>query len=123
MMKTATKTALALVLVPLMATASFAGNGKGQGQGKGHVKNMGAIAKDCPPGLAKKNPPCIPPGHAKPRLGDHLDDYEYRRFTDYDRYRLDPRYRYYRVGEMIYRADPTTFKVLEVIGLMDELLR
>ncbi|MCK8464424.1 hypothetical protein MUY35_11220 [Aliiroseovarius sp. S1339] len=122
-MKTATKTTLALVLVPLMATASFAGNGKGHGQGKGYAKNMGATAKGCPPGLAKKNPPCIPPGHAKPTVGDYIDDYTYRRFTDYDRYRLDPNYRYYRVGEMIYRADPTTFRVLEVIGLMDDLLR
>ena len=24
-----------------------------------------AVAKDCPPGLAKKNPPCVPPGQAK----------------------------------------------------------
>ncbi|WP_275394171.1 hypothetical protein [Aliiroseovarius sp. Z3] len=122
-MKAATKTAMALVLIPLIATAGFAGNGKGHGQGKGKVKHTGAITRGCPPGLAKKNPPCIPPGLARPRVGDDLEHYDYYRFTDYDRYRLDPRYRYYRVGEMIYRADPTTFKVLEVIGLMDELLR
>ncbi|MCK8483289.1 hypothetical protein MUY21_04490 [Aliiroseovarius sp. S2029] len=124
-MKTATNTALALVLIPLLATAGFAGNGNGKAKGHGQAKRMhgGAIVQNCPPGLAKKNPPCVPPGLAKPRVGDHLDDYDYYRFTDYDRYRLDPNYRYYRVGEMIYRADPTTFKVLEVIGLMDELLR
>src|SRR5688572_25199109 len=23
------------------------------------------VRRNCPPGLAKKNPPCIPPGHAK----------------------------------------------------------
>ena len=122
-MKTITKVALVLVLVPLMATASLAGNGKGHGKVKGNASNKGVATKWCPPGLAKKNPPCIPPGLAKPRIGDDLDDYEYYHFTDYDRYRLDPSYRYYRVGEMIYRADPTTFRILEVIGLMDELLR
>ncbi|NDW54806.1 excinuclease ABC subunit A [Aliiroseovarius sp. PrR006] len=96
-----------------MAGASFAGNGKGNGVGNG----------GCPPGLAKKNPPCVPPGLAKPKEGDYVHDYDYRPITDYDRYRLDPEYSYYRVGEMIYRADPTTFQILEIIGLMDELLR
>jgi hypothetical protein len=112
-MKAPLKAALILSLLPLMAGASFAGNGKGNGVGNG----------GCPPGLAKKNPPCVPPGLAKPKEGDYVHDYDYRRITDYDRYRLEPQYSYYRVGEMIYRADPTTFQILEIIGLMDELLR
>ncbi|WP_424942384.1 hypothetical protein [Aliiroseovarius crassostreae] len=109
------KAALILALVPLMATATLAG--------KGHGKAKGYGVGGCPPGLAKKNPPCVPPGHAKPKRGDYLYDQRFERITDYDRYRLDPRHSYYRVGELIYRADPTTFKVLEVIGLVDELLR
>ncbi|UWQ08254.1 hypothetical protein [Aliiroseovarius crassostreae] len=116
-MKAPLKAALILALLPLMATASLAGNGKGHGKAKGYG------AGGCPPGLAKKNPPCVPPGLAKPKVGDRLDDYEYSVFDDYDRYRLDRRHSYYRVGELIYRADPTTFKVLELIGAVDQILR
>ncbi|SPF78537.1 hypothetical protein ALP8811_02464 [Aliiroseovarius pelagivivens] len=112
-MKAPLKAALILALLPLTVGAAWAGNGKAKGHG----------AAGCPPGLAKKNPPCVPPGLAKPKEGDYVHDYDYLPFTDYDRYQLDPRYSYYRVGEMIYRADPTTFRILEVIGLMDALLR
>ncbi|MDA5093260.1 hypothetical protein O2N63_04090 [Aliiroseovarius sp. KMU-50] len=116
-MKTLTKAALILALVPMMATASFAGNGKGHGKAKGYG------AGGCPPGLAKKTPSCVPPGLAKPKVGDRLGDYDYIVFDDYDRYQLDRRHSYYRVGELIYRADPNTFQVLEVIGLVDQILR
>lgn len=116
-MKTLTKAALMLALVPMLATASLAGNGKGNGKANGY--GVGG----CPPGLAKKNPPCVPPGLAKPKEGDYLHDYEYEHITDYDRYHLDYDHSYYRVGELIYRADPETFQVLELIGIMDELLR
>ena len=118
-MKTLTKAALILALVPFMASASLAGNGNGKGHGKAKGYGVGG----CPPGLAKKNPPCVPPGLVKPKVGDRLSDYDYIVFDDYDRYRLDRRHRYYRVGELIYRADPETFQVLEVIGIVDRLLR
>ena len=45
----------------------------------------GALAKkDCPPGLAKKNPPCVPPGLAKKgvRADDGDRDYVRRRDDD-----------------------------------------
>ena len=67
----------------------------------------------CPPGLAKKNPPCIPPGQAK-KLGgyDRYDDdryYDRVRDDNHDR-RDDDRYVYhdrydtyydYRIGEYV----------------------
>lgn len=73
-----------------------------------------AFAKDrgCPPGLAKKNPPCVPPGQAK-KQGysdrDHRDD---RRGDDWV-YRGDriigPDGRIYRVGDRL----PGGYIVLE----------
>lgn len=38
----------------------------------------GAAARDCPPGLAKKNPPCIPPGLVRTAAPDTIDDYDGR---------------------------------------------
>ena len=80
------------------ALAKNNGNGHGNGQGKSkakwensesydHGSRKGArgdrdilrdyvldhYRKNCPPGLAKKNPPCIPPGQAKKfGVGEYL---------------------------------------------------
>ncbi len=90
----------------------------------------------CPPGLAKKNPPCVPPGLAKKRYDDHTryrDHYRYRTGDridrDYiilrhpERYRLDPRQTYYRVGDSIYRVDRETRKVLDFVGAAAALMQ
>lgn len=106
-MKTLITTLALAVVLATGASDAMAKNNNRSGNGVG---NGG-----CPPGLAKKNPPCIPPGHS-------LRDYDYERIYDYDRYRLDRRHSYYRVGELIYRADPDTFKILEVIGAVDDIL-
>ena len=106
-MKTMITTLAMAVVLTAMAPEAMAGNGKGRGNGVG---NGG-----CPPGLARKNPPCIPPGHS-------LRSYDYERIYDYDRYGLDRRGSFYRVGQLIYRADSDTFKILEVIGAVDDIL-
>ena len=60
-------------LFPLIAEAQGNGNGRGND------------AQNCPPGLAKKNPPCVPPGQARQgvtaeewmnrhALGDYVSD-------------------------------------------------
>lgn len=51
-------------------------------------KSKGQIARHCPPGLAKKNPPCVPPGLAK-KGGTgfergHDDDHYRHRDDDHD---------------------------------------
>jgi len=70
----------------------------------------------CPPGLAKKNPPCVPPGQAKKaRVGDHYYDYEYKRVD-----RHDDRYDFYRIGDVVVSADRKTGRILH---LFDELGR
>lgn len=114
-MHTLIKYALTATLISVIASGAHAGNGKNSGKGYG--------VGGCPPGLANKNPPCIPPGQARPKVGDDLKDYDYLPLTDRHLYRLDDAYSYYRVGELIYRIDPETFRILEVIGLLDDLLR
>lgn len=91
----------------------------------------------CPPGLAKKAVPCVPPGQAKKGLvydHDHDRDvvirYELgdRILTDYtrlrypDRYGLDRSNTYYRVGDYLYRVDPETKQVLDLVGLVAQVL-
>ena len=125
--------ALALVAAPAEAKP---------GKGKGH-KNQGAYSQDvrypaygyqeargCPPGLAKKGNGCLPPGQAKKRLAigsRYVGDYGYRQYgyndlPPYvrDRY-LDGRpdyydnYNYYYDQGYLYRVDPTTQVVEQII--------
>lgn len=104
-----------------------------------------AAPKGCPPGLAKKNAACMPPGQAKKmdirRDHDHDRDrdreevrviHHYQVGDRYDgdriiirdpsRYGLSPAYTYYRNDDIIYRVDPETRQVLNVIGAISSLL-
>lgn len=77
----------------------------------------------CPPGLMKKNPPCVPPGQAKKYYrGDVIPD-----FRSYDRLRYreyglpypgDDR-RYIRIGNDAYLIAEATQRVIEVINLLN----
>ena len=80
----------------------------------------------CPPGLAKKNPACVPPGQAKRmfREGQRVPA-NYGYYTPYDnipvdyrtRYNLDDDYRYITRDRFIYEVDPLTSLVRRIIGL------
>ena len=77
----------------------------------------------CPPGLAKKNPPCIPPGQVGKsyRIGDRYEHDGYWRNEDRTRYglpRLPPGESYYRVGDSFLRVDDDTRLVLELIEVL-----
>jgi hypothetical protein len=85
---------------------------------------------DCPPGLAKKNPPCVPPGLAKKgiaydwRLGDRLTG-DYRLTRDWGRYDLPPleqRLAYAILSDHILRVDRDTLEVLAIVRLLDRVL-
>lgn len=141
------------ILMTLCAAAALAlptgvqaKNNNGNGHGAAHA------AADCPPGLAKKNPPCVPPGLAKKHTDDQVryddgrDDgyedgyrdgyadgvYDYRAgdrisgdyvvVRDPARYGLDPAATYYRVGDGIYQVDRETQQILTVVGLASQLL-
>lgn len=140
-MKLASRLAAAgLVLATLGAAPAMAdpGNGKGHGNGNGkkHARyghdqgkhgdyhGRSNYVADCPPGLAKKNPPCIPPGQARKygnRVGDTLRVGDYIVIRDPHRYDLEQRrgWDYYRDDDRIYRVDSGTRKVLAVMNLID----
>lgn len=114
--------AMAAVLLSAPAVAEHP-----HGKGKGHGNHAHA-AYDCPPGLAKKNPPCVPPGQARKddrrhylRVGDVLRVGDYVVIRDPRQLNLETRdgWRYYRDGDRAYRVDPDTRKVLAVIELID----
>lgn len=81
----------------------------------------------CPPGLAKKNPPCIPPGQAKKfSRGDYIPDHVRYEIIRYDRYGLAPPpqgHRYIRIGRDAYLIAEGTQRVIEAINLFDAATR
>lgn len=81
-------------------------------------------AKGCPPGLAKKNPPCIPPGQAKQayRIGDSLPD-GFIVIRTPSRYGLDPRRTYYERNGYVIQVDRETGKILNLIGAIADLMQ
>jgi len=109
------------------------GNGKGKGKGKGNdvVKvydghgHVGYGTGGCPPGLAKKNNGCLPPGQAKKLYnigqrwpGNYGYAWNYNQIP-YDlrtRYNFDPNYRYYYGDGYVYRVDPATMLVSQVVS-------
>lgn len=120
---------LILVVIATLAMgtgAALAGNDKGKG-----ARHSGpGIIANCPPGLAKKNPPCVPPGQAKKAYSAHRPHYnvgdrinsDYRIIRDIDRYGLPNGQLYYLVGREVFRISPDTGRVLAFIGLVDALL-
>ena len=97
----------ALILLP--ALHAEAGNHKNK---SGH----------CPPGLAKKNPPCVPPGQAKKyKRGDYITR-DYSRIKNPEKYGLKRGETYYRAGDYVYRVDRETREVIDLIGAVGAVL-
>lgn len=130
----------AVVLVATgTALPAFADPGRGNGNGKGahngnhqlrvhraNRDNDRRYVADCPPGLAKKNPPCIPPGQVRnrdyyPRVGDNFRSDDYIVIRDPRRYDLEDRrgWSYYRDDNHIYRVDNGSRRVLAVLNLIE----
>ena len=98
----------------------------GHGHGNGYV---GYGVGGCPPGLAKKNNGCLPPGQAKKlynvgqrfRLGyGGINPYGYNQIP-YDlrsRYGFDPYDRYYYGDGYVYRVDPRTMLIEQVVSAL-----
>lgn len=83
-------------------------------------------AGNCPPGLAKKSPACVPPGQAKKhypqyRIGDRVTG-DYVIVDRPGRYGLDPNQTYFRIGDNIFRVNRQTAEVLDFIGAASALL-
>jgi hypothetical protein len=110
-------------------TAAYAKPGNGHGNSRGvalvHGKGHGATGYGvggCPPGLAKKG--CVPPGQAKKLFGvGQRVPYGYNGLTRYgalpysvrSRYQLDPYSRYIYRDDYLYRVDPATMVVSQIL--------
>ena len=79
--------------------------------------------RHCPPGLAKKNPACVPPGLAKQsyNVGERMTG-DYILLANPQDYGM-PDGTYYANDGYLYRVDPDTLEVLAIMGLVDQLLR
>lgn len=137
----------ALVALPAAAEAKN-GNGHGNGKGNGNGGFWGSSSKwqdadkpkskkndkdilrsyviahykrNCPPGLAKKNPPCIPPGQAKKYgVGSTLPRGGFEWVPDDVVSLLTPpphNMRYARVDKNVYLIAEGTRKVVEAFEL------
>ena len=94
-------------------------------KGKGHKGYVGYGAGGCPPGLAKKHNGCLPPGQAKKLYnigqrwpGNYGYAWNYNQIP-YDmrtRYGFQPGYNYYYGDGYVYRVDPATMLVSQVVS-------
>lgn len=107
------------------------GNGHGNGHGHGYAYGLNGQAYGygnggCPPGLAKKNPPCVPPGQAK-KLGigqvmpnGFANPYAYNQIP-YDlrnQYGLSPNSNYYYNNGYLYGVNPRTMIIQQAIAAL-----
>ena len=107
---------------PAFAKPDHAKGHKGGHHAKGHV---GYGTGGCPPGLAKKNNGCLPPGQAKKLYnigqrwpGNYGYAWNYNQIP-YDlrtRYGFQPGYNYYYGDGYVYRVDPATMLVSQVVS-------
>lgn len=93
------------------------GDGRGYWYNGDYYRDGRYYGANCPPGLAKKNNGCLPPGQAKASwsVGQRLpvayrDDYIPRQYRDYYN---DGTYRYN--DGYVYRVDPTTYVIREIL--------
>lgn len=93
------------------------GDGRGYWQDGGYYRDGRYYGNNCPPGLAKKNNGCLPPGQARARwgVGQRLPT-SYRNHyvpRQYRTYYTNGNYRYY--DGYVYRVDPTTYIIREIL--------
>ena len=129
---------LVVMLTGAAAALAFAGplfahpgNGHGNPHGNPHAYGVtgpvGYGAGGCPPGLAKKSVPCMPPGQAKKiyGIGQRLptgafNPYAYKHIPMdlRTRYTLSPHGTYYYGDGYLYRVDPRTMLVQQAIAAL-----
>lgn len=110
-----------------IAAPAFAGPGHGRGHGHGVQEPLGYGLGGCPPGLAKKAVPCMPPGQAKKMYGvgqrlplGFANPYGYNQipYSLRNQYGLSPYGNYYYGNGYLYRVDPRTMLVRQVISAL-----
>lgn len=114
----------------LGASGSFVARADQPGHGSGKpgkpVSAPIGTAQTCPPGLKDKNVPCLPPGRFKKQfeIGEHVPA-SYKGLMRYDALpyemrmgyggALDPSARYVYDDHFLYRVDPTTMIVRQIL--------
>ena len=127
-----------ILMLASAATLAFAapalanpGHGNGHGQGNPHAYGyngpVGYGIGGCPPGLAKKNNGCMPPGQARKlyNVGQRFprsygDRWSYNQIP-YDlrqQYGLNPYGNYFYGDGYLYRVDPKTQLIQQVISAL-----
>lgn len=125
----------ALALGIAAPAAAKPGNGHGHGNahsyrdGYAYGANgpVGYGAGGCPPGLAKKAVPCVPPGQAKKMFSvgqrfapSGFSPYAYNQIPNdlRSQYGLNPYNRYYYGNGYLYGVNPRTMLVQQVVGAL-----
>lgn len=121
---------LAVVTV-VAAPAALANNGKGKGNSKAKIHKEQSVQLPatvnpgrlhCPPGLAKKAVPCVPPGQLKRYgIGDYIYN-DYSILNDPRRWGLRPNGYYVQAGGYVYEVSRETNQVLNLIGAVADIL-
>ena len=119
---------IAMIACAGMATAKpeHAGHGKNNHDLAANGDPVGYGAGGCPPGLRSKNPECMPPGQYKkqfevgqrvPKGYDGLRSYNSLPYEMRMRYggTLDPQARYIYDQNYLYRVDPATMVVRQIL--------
>jgi len=121
---------LAGVAALAIAGPAYAKPDHAKGHGNSHAQHSqhhagGYNVGNCPPGLAKKNNGCLPPGQAKKRydIGQRFPtnygyNWNYNQIP-YDlrqQYGLTPADRYYYGDGYVYRVDPKTRLVEQIVS-------
>lgn len=111
--------ALTIGLAPVAAISGNHSNGNGNGQANGRPFTEDGF---CPPGLANRNPPCVPPGQAaKYGVGERIvEDYSILE-NPFD-YGLDSDGTYYVYDGFVYQVDENTTEIINLIGAVDAIL-
>ena len=120
---------LLLAGVAALATTApaFAKPDHAKGKGNSHAAHgvVGYGVGGCPPGLAKKNNGCLPPGQAKKLYGvgqrwpgnyGYAWNYNQIPYDLRTRYGFDQRYNYYYGDGYVYRVDPATMLISQVVS-------
>jgi hypothetical protein len=105
---------------------AFAKPDHAKGNAKHHAQGSYAYrAGGCPPGLAKKNNGCLPPGQAKklynrgqrwPGNYGYAWNYDQIPYDLRNRYGFNPGDRYYYGDGYLYQVDPATMLISQVVS-------
>ena len=126
-MRNAVLFAAAAAMAALPASADAQGRGHGRGHGPNSAVGNQHGGAPCPPGLARRNPPCVPPGQARhlygvgQRVPTNISDLlSFGRLpvdlrTGYD---IPAGYRYIYRDNTVYVVDPATRLVRNVIDIL-----